>query len=100
MTFLVYTFEDFVNIRNGNAATRSRDVSRVGRLRRHAARGDRSEPLGAVHVRVWARDEDCDVGSSLVERKDVQHFSTLAAMFFNPLHDRVDDRHDAFVRVA
>ena len=25
-----------------------------------AARGDRSECLGAVHVRVGAKDEDCD----------------------------------------
>jgi hypothetical protein len=38
----------------------SRDVSRGGRHGRQAARGDRSEALGAVHVRVWAKDEDCD----------------------------------------
>ena len=38
----------------------SRDVSRGGRHGRQAARGDRSESLGAVHVRVWAKDEDCD----------------------------------------
>jgi hypothetical protein len=39
-------------------------------------------------------------GSALVQRKDGQQFSTLVARFFNPLHDRVDDRHDDFVRVA
>ena len=38
----------------------SRDVSRGRRHGRQAARGERSESLGAVHVRVWAKNEDCD----------------------------------------
>jgi hypothetical protein len=39
---------------------RMRGVSSGGRHGRQAARGDRTESIGAVHVRVWAKDEDCD----------------------------------------
>jgi hypothetical protein len=53
----------------------SRDVSRGGRHERQAARGDRSESLGAVHVRVWAKDEDCDEKRSATRSDNGSAFS-------------------------
>jgi hypothetical protein len=44
----------------GAATLRFEGRFKGGRHGKHATCGDRSESLGAVHVRVWAKDEDCD----------------------------------------
>jgi hypothetical protein len=53
----------------------SRDASRGGRHGRQAARGDRSESLGPVQVRVWAKDEDCDEKRSATRSYNGSAFS-------------------------